>query len=377
VNPKLTRRILSELVTRPSVNPGADSGGTKQGEACVAAWVVRYLRGLGAEVVTRELSPGRPNVIAVFDTIKKASKTVVFAPHLDTVGVNGMTVPPFQVSAKGGRLYGRGASDTKGPTAALFSALDHWSRSKQRTRTNVRWMVAATAGEEQGSLGAEFLCESGFRADFAIALEPTDLRVVTAAKGVLRVKITTKGRSAHGSSPQKGINAVYRMMPLISQIRGNLARRLALRKHDVLGEATVNLGSIAGGVELNVVPDRCTIGLDLRTHDGCTAASILEWLDAAISASAPGAHVDIIRNQPAFITDRRCEWARRLRCAARGWATADWFCDANVFSRYGIPAVAFGPGSIAQAHTGDEFISEDNLELGARAFLQILQSPAR
>jgi acetylornithine deacetylase/succinyl-diaminopimelate desuccinylase-like protein len=167
------------------------------------------------------------------------------------------------------------------------------------------------------------------------------------------------------------------MMPLISQIRGNLARRLALRKHDVLGEATVNLGSIAGGVELNVVPDRCTIGLDLRTHDGCTAASILEWLDAAISASAPGAHVDIIRNQPAFITDRRCEWARRLRCAARGWATADWFCDANVFSRYGIPAVAFGPGSIAQAHTGDEFISEDNLELGARAFLQILQSPAR
>lgn len=375
MNSKLTRRILSELVSRPSVNPVADSGGTTQGEACVASWVVSYLRGLGAEVETRELSPGRPNVIAVFDTIKKASRTVAFAPHLDTVGVNGMTISPFQISAKGGRLYGRGASDTKGPTAALFSALDHWSRSKQRTKANVRWMVVATAGEEQGSLGAEYLCKSGIKPDFAIALEPTDLRVVTAAKGVLRVKITTKGRSAHGSSPQKGINAIFRMMPLISRIRGNLSRRLALRRHEVLGEATVNLGSIAGGREPNVVPDRCTIGLDIRTHDGCTAASILEWLEASISADAHGADMEVIRNQPSFITDRGCEWARRLRRSARGWATADWFCDANVFSSYGIPAVAFGPGSIAQAHTSDEFISERSLDLGARAFLQILESP--
>jgi len=191
---------------------------------------------------------------------------------------------------------------------------------------------------------------------------------------VLRVRITTTGRSAHGSSPQEGVNAIYRMMPLLSQIQGDFSRRLALREHDLLGNATVNLGSIDGGGEINIVPDRCAIGLDIRTHDRCKAALVLRWLNAAIARNARGAHMEIIRNQPAFITDRGGEWARIVRRAARGWATADWYCDANIFSGFGIPAVAFGPGSIEQAHTSDEFISERNLELGARAFLQLLQS---
>jgi acetylornithine deacetylase/succinyl-diaminopimelate desuccinylase-like protein len=374
LNPKLARRILSELVSLPSVHPEADCGGTRPGEALAGAWVASYLAKLGADVETRELSPGRPNIVAVFDTVRKPRKTVVFAPHLDTVGVQGMTVPPFQLTAKGGRLYGRGACDTKGPTAALFSALDHWSRSKERSRTDVRWMVAATAGEEQGSLGAEFLCKAGFKADFGIALEPTDLRVVTAAKGVLRVRITVTGRAAHGSAPQRGINAVYGMMPLISEIRGNFSRSLAASRHPVLGRATVNLGSIAGGGELNIVPASCTIGLDIRTHPGCTGASILKMLRAAISASALPVRMEVVRNRPAFVTERQGEWPRRIRGAANGWATADWFCDANVFSSHGIPAVAFGPGSIDQAHTKDEFILERDLNLGARSFLEILLS---
>lgn len=340
----------------------------------MAEWVVRYLGGLGADVETRELSPGRPNVVAVFDTVRRAKRTVAFAPHLDTVGVDGMTVPPFQLSARGGRLFGRGACDTKGPTAALFSALDHWSRSNERRRTNVRWMVVATAGEEQGSLGAEFLCKGKFDADFAIALEPTNLRVVTAAKGVLRVRIALAGRAAHGSTPGKGVNAIYEALPLISEVRGNVSRRLDSSVHPILGKATVNLGSIAGGGELNVVPARCTIGLDFRTHPACTGASILKMLRKAISAHARGATIEIVRNRPAFVADRDAEWPRRLRRAARGWATADWFCDANIFNGYGIPAVAFGPGSIEQAHTKDEFISERDLHLGARAFLRILLS---
>jgi acetylornithine deacetylase/succinyl-diaminopimelate desuccinylase-like protein len=372
LNPKLARRILSELVSLPSVHPDAYSGGTKPGEALAGAWVASYLAKLGADVETRELSPGRPNVVAVFDTVKKPRKTVVFAPHLDTVGVQGMTVPPFRLTAKGGRLYGRGACDTKGPTAALFSALDHWSRSKERSRTNVRWMVAATAGEEQGSLGAEFLCREKFKADFAIALEPTNLRVVTGAKGVLRVRITVTGRAAHGSAPQRGINAVYGMMPLISEIRGNFSRSLAASKHPVLGRATVNLGSIVGGGELNIVPAHCTIGLDIRTHPGCTGASVLRKLRTAVSALARPASMEIVCDRPAFVTEREGEWPKRIRRAAKGWATADWFCDANVFSSRGIPAVAFGPGSIDQAHTKDEFILERDLNLGAQSFLGIL-----
>ena len=341
----------------------------------MGAWVAGFLKKLGADVETRELSPGRPNIVAVFDTIGKAKKTVMFAPHLDTVGVSGMTVPPFQLTVRGGRLFGRGACDTKGPTAALFSALDHWSRSKERSRTDVRWVVAATAGEEQGSLGAEFLCKGRLKADFAIALEPTDLKVVTAAKGVLRVTITLLGRAAHGSAPQRGVNAIYGLLPLISEIRGNMTRWLASSEHPVLGKATVNLGNIIGGGELNIVPAKCTIGLDFRTHPACTGAAVLKKLRAAISAHARTASMEIVCNRPSFVADRGGEWARRIRREGKGWAKADWFCDANMFNAYGIPAVAFGPGKIDQAHTKDEFISERDLDMGARSFLGILQSP--
>jgi acetylornithine deacetylase/succinyl-diaminopimelate desuccinylase-like protein len=258
--------------------------------------------------------------------------------------------------------------------AALFSALKKWAKSSQRRRSDVRWIVAATAGEEQGSLGAEFLCKAGLKADFGIALEPTDLRVVTAAKGVLRVRITASGRAAHGAKPHQGINAIYRLMPLMEEIRGAIARRLASRAHAVLGRATVNMASVNGGGELNVVPAACTLGLDFRTHPDCTGDTILAMLTAAISAHCPGAQMELIRNRSAFVADRGSEWARRLRHSSRGWATADWFCDANIFNAHGIPAVAFGPGSIDQAHTRDEFIKEQDLADGAQAFLQFLLS---
>ena len=375
MNPRLPRSILSELVSLPSVHPEADSGGTRPGEALMAAWVAEYLEGLGADVEMRNLGRGRPNVLAVFDTIRRAKKTVVFAPHMDTVGVLGMTVPAFRVSAREGRLYGRGACDTKGPTAALFSALAEWSRSRERRETNVRWSVVATAGEEQGSLGAEFLCKGGLEADFAVALEPTNLRVVSAAKGVLRVRITAEGRAAHGSKPHRGVNAIYRLMPLVEEIRGNISHRLAASEHALLGMATVNLASIAGGGELNIVPATCALGLEFRTHPGCTGDAILKMLGTAIAAHCPGARMEIVRNRPAFVADRGGEWAGRVRRASKGWATADWFCDANIFNAHGIPAVAFGPGRIAQAHTKDEYIEEQDLADGAKAFLQILLSP--
>ncbi len=342
----------------------------------MGAWVADFLGRLGADIEVHRLGRGRPNVIAVFDTIGRARKTVIFAPHLDTVGVTGMTVPPFRLSAGDGRLYGRGSCDTKGPTAALFAALAEWSRSRERRETNVRWVVVATAGEEQGSLGAEFLCKGGLNADFAVALEPTDLRVVSAAKGVLRVRITAAGRAAHGSKPHKGINAIYRLMPLVGEIRGKISRRLASREHALLGRATVNLASIAGGGELNIVPAACSLGLEFRTHPGCTGDAILKMLRSAIASRCPGAQMEVVRDRPAFVAERGGEWAARVRRASRGWAAADWFCDANIFNAHGIPAVAFGPGSIAQAHTKDEYIEERELADGARAFLQILLSPS-
>lgn len=364
--------VLRDLVSLPSVSPEGDSAGTLTGEKAVADYASALLRKLGADVSVKDVEPGRPNVLAVFEPAGPATATVALVPHLDTVGVAGMTVPPFTLTRRHGRLYGRGSCDTKGPFAALLSALGAWVHSPDRRRSRTRWVVAATMGEETGGIGAKALIADGFLPDFAIALEPTGLKVVHANKGVLRVWLETTGRAAHGSTPEAGRNAIYPLLPFAAAVERSLPRKLARRPHPLLGPATVNLGVIAGGQELNIVPDRCRVGLDIRTHPQCDNAHVLNLLDTLRRKLAPQASLQLFRDGPSYVTPRTHPWARRLRRCGSGWAVANWFCDANYFAAAGVPAVAFGPGSIAQAHTRDEFITERALADGVQAFRKLL-----
>lgn len=371
--PAAAARILAELLALPSVHPEAPAGGSVPGEAAIAAWVAAHLRSLGAGVEARELAPGRPSVVARFDPVGRTTATVLLMPHLDTVGVAGMTVPPFRMTkSAGGRLYGRGACDTKGPMAALLAALGRWARQPATARGSICWIVAATAGEEQGSLGAAALFDSGLKADFAVALEPTGLKVVHAAKGVLRLWIDVPGRAAHGSRPERGRNAVFAALPLLASIRDNLAPWLAAQSHPVLGRASVNLGTVHSGGEWNVVPDRCRIGLDVRVHPGVRPDNVVARLRSILRRLGVQARIQVVRSKPSFLTQTDHPWARCLRACGRGWTAVDWFCDANVAAAAGIPAVAFGPGSIRQAHTVDEYILESDLAAGTDAFLRFL-----
>lgn len=363
------RRLLAEMVALPSVHPEADAGGSVPGEAAMAAWLGERLRRLGAAVEMRHLAAGRPGVVAIFEPVGPASATVILMPHLDTVGVNGMSIPPFQLTrGDRGRLHGRGSCDAKGPAAALLAALASAAGTRAILRGKTRWIVAATAGEEQGSLGAEALFSGGLLGDFVVALEPTGLRVVRAAKGIQRVWIDVPGRSAHGAHPDRGINAIFRALSLVQAIADDLAPWLAAHRHPLLGCASVNLGVIRGGSELNIVPDRCRIGLDIRLHPNLAAADVLSRLRALIAAHCPWAALTVSRSAPPFVTPAENPWAARLRQVGRGWSSADWFCDANIASAHGIPAVAFGPGSMRQAHTKDEFIFASELEAGEAAF---------
>ncbi|MSU50816.1 MAG: M20 family peptidase [Opitutus sp.] len=176
----------------------------------------------------------------------------------------------------------------------------------------------------------------------------------------------------HGAQPDRGDNAVYRMLPLALALRDAIAPEFAARRHDVLGSASLNLGVFQGGKDLNIVPDHCRVGLDIRWHPGLPADEVIARLQAACAEFAPRATLRVHRTGPAFVTARTEPWAKRLRRAGRGWATADWFYDANIFAAHGIPAVAFGPGDIAQAHTRDEFIRERDLAAGAAAFFEFL-----
>ncbi|HUJ44697.1 MAG TPA: M20/M25/M40 family metallo-hydrolase [Opitutaceae bacterium] len=361
------------MIALPSVHPEAAAGRSVPGEAAVAAWMADRLRHLGAAVRLHSLAAGRPSVVAILEPAARATATVILMPHLDTVGVDGMSVPPFQLTrGVDGRLHGRGACDTKGPTAALLAALASAAGARAILRGRTRWMVAASAGEEQGSLGAEALFADGLRGDFVVALEPTRLRVVRAAKGLLRVWIEVPGRAAHGAHPERGLNAVYRALPLAESIRVRLAPWLAACRDRLLGRGSVNLGVFRGGAEFNLVPDRCRLGLDIRLPPQLPAAKVVSRLRALIAEHCPSAKLTVHRSAPSFVTPVRNPWAERLRRAGRGWDAVDWFCDANIASAHGIPAVAFGPGDIRQAHTPDEYILGSELEAGEAAFRSFL-----
>lgn len=368
---------LAELVAVPSVSPEGDCGGSTPGESAIAIHVAGILRRMGADVTLTEIQPGRPNVVAVFEPARTAEATVAFVPHLDTVGVAGMNVPPFVLTRRNKRLHGRGSCDTKGPFAALLAALAAWVKSPARARSTVRWVVAATMGEETGGIGAQALAQSVFKADFAIALEPTDLKVVYANKGVLRLWLESRGRAAHSANPSLGRNAIYPLLPLLKKIETSLAPQLARRIHPLLGPVTVNLGIVSGGQELNIVPDHCRAGLDFRTHPDCDNAVVLAMMEAIRRRIAPQVRMNVFRDGAPSITSRTHPWAAILRRNARGWAVAPWFCDANHLSAAGIPSVAFGPGSIAQAHTRDEFITTTALGAGTRAFRRLLATSPR
>lgn len=253
--------------------------------------------------------------------------------------------------------------------AAALWALRGWSRRRATREINV--VFAATMGEEELSVGASALCRSGFNVDFAVVLEPTDLKVVHAAKGVVRLWVRADGRAAHGSTPERGRNAVYAMAPFLLRCRDVLAPGFARIRHPVLGAASLNLGVMRGGTELNIVPDACEIGLDIRTHPDFDYEKALK----EIAAAAEGLRLDVYRCGPSFSISRETPWLRSLAKIGNGFAAVPWFSDANVLNAHGIPAVAFGPGSIAQAHTADEFITLEALESGARAFEALLRNP--
>ncbi|MBX3738781.1 MAG: M20/M25/M40 family metallo-hydrolase [Candidatus Didemnitutus sp.] len=360
--------LLAELVALPSVSPEGDSDGTAPGEAALAAHLANLLRELGAQVRLTEVQPGRPNLVARFPSRDRRAPVVALVPHLDTVGVAGMTVPSFRATVSRGRLHGRGACDTKGPMAAALWGLAAWLRTPAARSSHVTWVFAATMGEEELSTGASALCRAGFRADFAIALEPTDLKIVHAAKGVLRVWVDAAGRAAHGATPHRGRNAAYRLLPFLDACAHRLAPQFARRAHPLLGGASLNVGVVRAGGELNIVPDAATAGLDVRTHPAFDNTSALR----ALRGAARGLRLRVHRQGPAFALERSHPWLRRLAPHANGFLRVPWFSDANVFNAHGIPAVAFGPGSIAQAHTKDEFITLAALERGGRAFQQLI-----
>jgi acetylornithine deacetylase/succinyl-diaminopimelate desuccinylase-like protein len=372
--PKNVVELLQDLVAIPSVNPQGNPGTEQTGEQALGEYVADFLRALGAEVTLDPVEPGRPNVVASFTPDKPAAAHLAFAPHLDTVSVAGMTIAPFDPVIRDGKLFGRGSTDTKGPMATALWAVREWAQSPARASSRIRWSFLALMGEEAGNNGAHAMVKNGFSSDLTLVLEPTQLGVVTAHKGSLWFEIDTTGVACHGATPDRGRNAIYAMRRVLEIIEEKIIPGLSRHAHAKLGNPTLNVGTISGGSKTNIVPDLCRAEIDCRIVPGLDAEKFKHQIESDLRTVVPDVTVHWHPPSLPLETDESLPWVRRLGEQARGFTTAPWFSDASVLSGPRCPAICIGPGSIAQAHTKDEFILLRDLEEGAEFFRRWMQA---
>lgn len=371
-------KILRELIALPSVNPAfLPAGDARAGEKRVADFLAATATRHGLEIEFREVLPGRANLLAQYNPSGEIRQRILLAPHMDTVGEPGLSGGLFEPREKNARLYGRGACDTKGSVAAMLAALIDVARSPERPK-HTAITFAGLVDEENAQKGSRALVRDNFKADLAIVGEPTQLKVVTAHKGDLWLRLETRGKSAHGARPELGRNAVLAMAKIVDLLETKYARALARKWHPLLGHATVNVGAIRGGSQPNIVPDRCEISVDRRTIPGETESGVWRELRSFLRQRHLQARLINSKEAPCLPleTDHRLPLVQQLfRAAAQKKpAGVDFFCDAAVLSSGGIPSVAFGPGDIAQAHTADEWISLRSLEAATAVLIRFLQS---
>lgn len=371
-------RTLADLISINSVNPAYPGG---PGEGGVAEYVGKFFQQNSIPFEFQPVFEGRPNVIGKLEG-EPGGRTLVFEAHMDTASELGMSKPPFQPSRDGNRMYGRGSCDTKAGLAAMMHALKIVHESKLRRRAAV-WLVAAV-DEEHFYRGVVKFLEKGVRAEGAIVAEPTNLGIVVASKGVLRWRVRTRGRAAHSSKPNLGINAVAKMAKLIGSMEERLPRIFVKRLHPLLGSPTINVGVIHGGIQVNQVPDSCTIEVDRRLVPGetrKTAYGELENLIAELREADPELDAEM---EPPMVEDYPLETSSAERIVqtvlkasqeVAGRASLEgvpYGSDASKLARAGIPSVIFGPGNIDQAHGADEFVELDQVRIAAEIYTRTI-----
>lgn len=372
--------LARALVAIPSVNPDLEEGGA--GEARAADFAQELLRDWGFQVERREPAPGRVSVLARGGRRAPGARQLLLCGHLDTVGVAGMTVDPYRPEIRGGRLYGRGSCDMKGGVAALLSA----ARSLHETGVRGEVAVALTADEEHASVGLLDLLEGPLAqgdtgqadaARAAVVAEPTELAVMPAHKGFQWHELRFHGRAAHGSRPDRGVDAIRqagRFLSLLDRYEETLLSRSA---HPLLGHGSVHAGTIRGGTAPSVYPEACGLVIERRTLPGEGPGEIRAEVDALVAELPAGereARVEVRDGlvRPPGETHVEDPLVRGLGDAARSQgleaplAGMTAWVEAAFFLQAGIPAVTFGPGSIEEAHGPDESIPVDEIESAVR-----------
>jgi acetylornithine deacetylase len=384
--PQSVDQLLQAMVRIDSVSPNISS--RPDAEVPLA----KYLESLAQQwgLATRRLpvDPHSFNLLIASEA-SPSKRWLMLESHLDTVGVDGMTIAPFGGEIRDGKLFGRGAGDTTATGAAMLWALQQYPTQANRPYNAA---VLFVGGEETVKTGAVAFAEKqlptlGFKPAGMVIGEPTMLRAVVAHNGVVRLQIETTGVACHSSNPANGKSAIRMMMPIIDAIESRYAPSLAKTTHPLTGRAQCSVNIIHGGTLVNIIPERCQITVDRRLVPGENLPSVVPtfqrllddvrrehpeivakvlddvFLDPSLDPSGAGGLIGHASNVLRILGLNPEPYGEPYG------TDASTYCDA------GVPAIVLGPGDIKQAHTKDEWITLDQLRLGANVYLALLTTP--
>ena len=369
---------VGELVRIPSVNPlqSGDAGIT--GERRLAEHLANRAEALGAEVTLDVVEDDRPNLYARFagDT----DQVLVIDVHLDTVAVEHMTVDPFDGRIAEGRVYGRGAVDTKATFALVLSVLEELRAVGRRPTPTV--YVVGTIAEELGGLTgarrfAQWVSERNLRIDRLVVGEPTLCAPVHGHKGAVGVEFTVHGHAAHSGYPELGRNAIGAAARIVAAMDAEHERLTAQSPTTPVGCGTLSVTEIRGGLARNIVPDRCDVFVGRRLVPGEDPHEVFEQMTAmAAGVVAPcTVHTRIADGLafPAFYTPADDPLIERITAlSGESPATAGYGTNCMAYGSLAASTVVFGPGSIDQAHQAVEWVDIAELVRAADIYRQLL-----
>jgi len=370
-NYRAMKKLLKKLIQAKTT--------AEEGELTAAQVISAEFASFGIDSQIDTWDENRANITA---RIKSAGQkgALLFVCHLDVVapGEAGWQHPPFGAVESDGKIYGRGATDMKGAIASVVTAIGRIAESGTKLQGDIVFFAAA--GEEADSCGAERFVRN-YAAQLpeiagVIITEPTDFEVVTTHRGMLWLKVTTKGKTAHSSAPQLGINAISSMKSLLDELQDY---KIAAKSHELLGDCSMSINTISGGKEINVVPDSCCIGVDIRTLPSQSNQQIIndfEGVIAKLKQKNPkfDAEVTVIREVGALETDNNCDFVKDFCSAVRANETkaVGFTTDGPFFASLGAPVVIFGPGKPELAHKPDEYINVSDVEKAVGLYKEII-----
>jgi len=368
----LARALIQIDSRNPTLAPDSP------GEGDCARALASILDDWGFTVRLIDAVPGRPNVVARLGP--PDAPALMFNGHLDVVSVEGMMHEPFAAEVRGNRIYGRGSADMKGGVAAMCAAaLKGASPDSAR-----QILVTAVVDEEYESLGMRAVLAAGVVADAAIITEPTRLAICPAHRGFVWIDVAFRGRAAHGSRYDLGVDAITHAGLLLAELESLERTREKDTQHPLLGRGSLHASKIQGGVGMSTYPETCNLSIERRTLPGESVEKALkEITDSCASLRSRQAHFDarVTLSTTQLPSDVPLESpiVKRLRGAlereklpVRIEGLSAW-TDAALLNEAGIPTICFGPGDIALAHAAEEYVPITEIETATRVLTRVVR----